>query len=360
MQPVFRIAVAAAGLALPAVLPPPAHAADPGAGAVLAFGTAHHGQAGAASSAPIVAVAATPTGGGYWQVAANGGIFAFGDARFHGSTGGLRLNRPVVDAAPTPAGDGYWLVASDGGIFAFGDARFHGSTGGLRLNRPIVGMAPTPTGDGYWLVASDGGIFGFGDAAYLGSLGGTPLRAPIVGMAATPTGAGYWLVGADGGVFAFGDALFHGAGSSTPVVDMVATPTGRGYHLATADGAVLAFGDAVALGGAGGATVVAIASSAAGYWLATGRPRVDLGTFEATCYSLRGTTASGRPVGEDVVAVDPRLIPLGTRLHVEGQGERIAADTGGNIDGRRIDVWKPTSTQCAAFGRRSLRVWRLS
>jgi 3D (Asp-Asp-Asp) domain-containing protein len=45
---------------------------------------------------------------------------------------------------------------------------------------------------------------------------------------------------------------------------------------------------------------------------------------------------------------------------VEGEGERIAADTGGNIDGRRIDVWKPTSAQCAQFGRRTLRVWRLS
>ncbi|MGH2689260.1 MAG: hypothetical protein ACRDKW_10710, partial [Actinomycetota bacterium] len=53
----------------------------------------------------------------------------------------LRLNRPVVGMAPTPTGQGYWLVASDGGIFAFGDAPFLGSTGALRLNRPVVGMA---------------------------------------------------------------------------------------------------------------------------------------------------------------------------------------------------------------------------
>ncbi|MDA8340780.1 MAG: hypothetical protein M0007_00905, partial [Actinomycetota bacterium] len=63
----------------------------------------------------------------------------------------------------------YWLVASDGGIFSFGDAVFHGSTGALTLNKPIVGMATTPDGGGYWLVASDGGIFSFGDAAYHGS-----------------------------------------------------------------------------------------------------------------------------------------------------------------------------------------------
>ncbi|MGH2687886.1 MAG: S8 family peptidase, partial [Actinomycetota bacterium] len=96
---------------------------------------------------------------GYWLVASVGGIFAFGDAGFQGSTGDIRLAQPIVAMATTPSGLGYWLVASDGGIFAFGDARFHGSTGGIKLARPIVGMAPTPSGGGYWLVASDGGIF---------------------------------------------------------------------------------------------------------------------------------------------------------------------------------------------------------
>ena len=43
--------------------------------------------------------------------------------------------------AATPDGAGYWLVASDGGIFTFGDAVFHGSTGALHLNQPIVGVA---------------------------------------------------------------------------------------------------------------------------------------------------------------------------------------------------------------------------
>ena len=65
------------------------------------------------------------------------------------------------------ASPGYWMVAADGGIFSYGSARFFGSTGALRLNQPIVGMAPTPSGNGYWLVASDGGMFSFGDAAVL-------------------------------------------------------------------------------------------------------------------------------------------------------------------------------------------------
>ena len=81
-------------------------------------------------------------------------------------------------------------MASDGGVFAFGDAAFYGSTGGMHLNRPIVGMAADPDGQGYWLVASDGGIFAFGDAAFYGSTGGMHLNRPIVGMAATPDRAG--------------------------------------------------------------------------------------------------------------------------------------------------------------------------
>jgi hypothetical protein len=119
---------------------------------------------------PVVGIAAArPAGGGYWEVARDGGIFSYGSAAFEGSMGGRPLNRPIVGMAPTPDGGGYWEVASDGGIFAFGDAAFHGSMGGQPLNRPIVGIAPTPDGGGYWEVASDGGIFAFGDAAYYGS-----------------------------------------------------------------------------------------------------------------------------------------------------------------------------------------------
>jgi hypothetical protein len=84
-----------------------------------------------------------------------------GDAVFYGSTGSLPLNKPIVGMASTPSGNGYWLVASDGGIFAFGDAVFYGLTGSLPLNKPIVGMAPTVDWHGYWLVASDGGVFAF-------------------------------------------------------------------------------------------------------------------------------------------------------------------------------------------------------
>ena len=111
----------------------------------IAYSTASTGggraaPASVAAAAPLVA-AATPTSYGYWLVAADGGIFAYGDANFNGSTGGTHLDQPIVGMATTPTGHGYWLVAADGGIFAYGDARFYGSTGGTHLDQPIVGMA---------------------------------------------------------------------------------------------------------------------------------------------------------------------------------------------------------------------------
>jgi hypothetical protein len=104
--------------------------------------------------------------------------------------------------ASTPTGNGYWLVASDGGIFAFGDAAFHGSTGALALNQPIVGMASNASGNGYWLVAADGGIFAF-NATFFGAMGGRCLPDRIVGIATSKRGQGYRLAGRDGLVYAF-------------------------------------------------------------------------------------------------------------------------------------------------------------
>ena len=184
----------------------------PGGRVVPRPGTPSYGSLRSLPRAPVVGVSATPSGRGYWLVAKDGGVFSFGDARFFGSTGGLKLNRPIVGMSATPSGRGYWLVAADGGVFAFGDAGFYGSTGALSLNQPIVGMSATPSGRGYWLVAADGGVFSFGDARFFGSTGGLKLNRPIVGMSATPSGRGYWLVADDGGVFAFADARYYGSG----------------------------------------------------------------------------------------------------------------------------------------------------
>ncbi len=261
---VWQRAVAPAAGATPGRAPPPPPppprtgywlvATD---GGIFAFGDADFkGSTGAIRlNQPIVGMAAAPANTGYWLVASDGGIFAFGGARFAGSTGAIRLNQPIVGMDSTPTGNGYFLVARDGGVFAFGDARFQGSTGGIRLNQPIVGMAATPSGNGYWLVAADGGIFAFGDARFAGSTGALRLNQPIVGMAATPTGLGYWLVARDGGIFAFGDARFQGSTGALrlnrPIVGMSRTAAGQGYRLVASDGGIFAFGDARFLGSTG-------------------------------------------------------------------------------------------------------------
>ena len=164
-------------------------------------------------------MAATPDGGGYWLVAADGGVFAFGDARFAGSMGGAHLNAPVVAMAATPDGGGYWLVAADGGVFAFGDARFAGSMGATTLARPMVAMVADAGTGGYWLIASDGGVFAFG-APFFGSTGALVLNRAVAGAAAVEDGGGYWMVGADGGVYAFGDAAFRGSVAVLPLAGL--------------------------------------------------------------------------------------------------------------------------------------------
>jgi N-acetylmuramoyl-L-alanine amidase len=247
---------------------------------VVPFGTTAVGaNAVSNANAPIVGLAAAHDGAGYWLVGSDGGIFSYGDARFFGSTGALRLNAPMVGMASAPDGGGYWLVARDGGVFNYGDAGFFGSAGALHLNAPIVGMAATGDGRGYWLVGADGGIFSYGDARFWGSTGGTHLNAPVVGMAATPSGGSYWLVASDGGVFSYGDAQFSGSTGALhlnkPVVGMAAAP-GGGYWLVASDGGIFSYGSAGYYGSLGGAVLpsavvgMAATPSGGGYWLALG------------------------------------------------------------------------------------------
>ncbi|KJF17926.1 hypothetical protein [Acidithrix ferrooxidans] len=269
-------------------------------GGIYTFGNAgFYGSTGNITlNKPIVGMASTPDGKGYWLVASDGGIFTFGDATYYGSTGNITLNKPIVGMAATPDGKGYWLVASDGGIFTFGDAAFYGSTGNIALNKPIVGMASTPDGKGYWLVASDGGIFTFGDAAFYGSTGNIALNKPIVGMAATPDGKGYWLVASDGGIFTFGDAVFYGStGNITlnkPIVGMAADPTTGGYWLVASDGGIFSF-NAPYIGSEGGtslnAAIVGISSTGSLDPYTTGATGVDLSAFQCVGSTPGGPSA---------------------------------------------------------------------
>jgi 3D (Asp-Asp-Asp) domain-containing protein len=79
-------------------------------------------------------------------------------------------------------------------------------------------------------------------------------------------------------------------------------------------------------------------------------------TVTSTGYSMPGRTATGLPVGPGIVAVDPAVIPLGTRLSIPGYGEGVAADTGGAVQGLTIDLWFPTLAEALAWGRRTVTI----
>ena len=86
-------------------------------------------------------------------------------------------------------------------------------------------------------------------------------------------------------------------------------------------------------------------------------------SYVATAYSLRGRTASGAYVTRGIIAADPRVLPLGSRVRIEAgpwSGEYVVADTGGRIKGRKIDIWTPSSREAMRFGRRSVKVTILS
>jgi 3D (Asp-Asp-Asp) domain-containing protein len=93
-----------------------------------------------------------------------------------------------------------------------------------------------------------------------------------------------------------------------------------------------------------------------------------LGTFTVrayTHYHRPGTkpskTATGTiPAAKRTVAVDPRVIPLGSRIHIEGVGERIAEDTGGLIKGNKLDLFLPSVKECRQFGVREQKVHLLA
>ena len=220
--------------------------------------------------APVVGIAPDPRSGlGYWTVSSDGGVYTFGHSQFYGAPSDIRLAAPVVGMAATPTGHGYWIAAADGGVFTYGDAAYFGSgsagpdrspvvgvaategepapgyelahsdgavveyssagarelNGPMHLSAPVVGIASTPSGRGYWLAASDGGVFAFGDAPFAGSLGGVQLSAPITAITSRADG-GYWLLGRDGGIFSFGGAPFIGSfvASGSQFTGIAATP----------------------------------------------------------------------------------------------------------------------------------------
>ena len=91
--------------------------------------------------------------------------------------------------------------------------------------------------------------------------------------------------------------------------------------------------------------------------LATSALSMVATAYTAGCAGCSGITASGRPAGHGIVAVDPRVIPLGTRMYIPGYGHAVAGDTGGAIRGKRIDLGFESNAQAFQFGRRPVIVY---
>jgi len=87
---------------------------------------------------------------------------------------------------------------------------------------------------------------------------------------------------------------------------------------------------------------------------------VEATAYTANCAGCSGTTATGVDLkanpNQKVIAVDPSVIPLGSKVYVEGYGEAVAADTGGAIKGNRIDVFVPAEGDAQQFGRKSVKI----
>jgi hypothetical protein len=230
-------------------------------GGIFTFGSAQfYGSTGSLKlQRPVVGIVPTGDHDGYWLDASDGGVFSYGDTQFFGSIPGTglnpagsglphSLNAPIVGMVPSSDRGGYFMVASDGGVFAFGDARFEGSCPGIGgCSGAAVAVVPDASGNGYWLITQSGNVYAFGDAPGYGAPGSQ--GSPVTSAVRTADGHGYWVLLADGAVYAYGDAVSRGGpagsvGSLDPASAIFSDATGGGYWVASAAGAVFSYGDA--------------------------------------------------------------------------------------------------------------------
>jgi 3D (Asp-Asp-Asp) domain-containing protein len=86
----------------------------------------------------------------------------------------------------------------------------------------------------------------------------------------------------------------------------------------------------------------------------------SMGSFTATAYCLSGRTANGGGVRRGVIAADPRVLRLGSRINLGAgaySGSYLVADTGGAVKGRKLDIWVPSCAEARRFGRRTVTVF---
>jgi hypothetical protein len=170
---------------------------------------------------PIIGIAATPTGRGYVLLGADGGVFAFGDAKYFGGLAGT-WHAPVAAIEMTATGRGYVVLARDGAVYAFGDARFYGSAQRSVRGTTAVDIALRADGKGYWVAMRNGRVASFGAAGRFGGLDTYARSSPVVALVPTGASDGYRLVDRAGYVHVFGAARGAGSGAYAGRNDIVA------------------------------------------------------------------------------------------------------------------------------------------
>ena len=213
------------------------------------------GTSSSSSNAVVPSASGGGAGSGYWMLASDGRVFAFGGAQSFGDPSAtIRpaavFGREAVDLEPTPDLLGYWIVDNIGTVYPFGDASAALGSAVLSDAQLVAGervtsLSATRTGNGYWIFTNRGRAIAVGDAQHFGDMSGTPLQGPVLDSIPTPTGLGYYMVASDGGIFSFGDAKFYGSMGgiplNAPVQSLVPDPDGVGYWLVASDGGVFAF-----------------------------------------------------------------------------------------------------------------------
>jgi len=232
-------------------------------GAIFTAGRGRdHGRPGRGDG-DVVAIASPPWGDGYLTLSASGVVRGFGTLANLGDVSGEGAG-PAVDLEITSTGAGYWILMADGGIYPFGDARYHGSPKRSGVGAGAVRMAARPRGDGYWVLGSDGVVRAHGAAGSFG-IG----AAGAVDIESTSSGGGYWLLLPGGEVVGAGSAgsstALSGIGSSWkgPARAITRVPGSDGYVISSSDGGLFSFGGAPYLGSfaGSGTTVVGITTA---------------------------------------------------------------------------------------------------
>lgn len=192
---------------------------------------------------------------GYWQVRANGHVYAFGDARAYPPNSPWPTPRSIVVAMTAhPSGQGYWILDVNGRVVSYGQALHHGDLD-LVNREDLIDIAPTPSGNGYWLLAKNGEVFAFGDAVWYGtSVHSATMPSGVPALARSieshPATKGYWVVWSDGFVTAhnlthLGNGTDRSGFTDTEYVTAIRrTSTGNGYWILSGGGHIQAFGDA--------------------------------------------------------------------------------------------------------------------